>query len=149
MRRQVRQVIVAAALLAAATAAGSARVERPEFVVTITGPAEVSAGRASAFAVSVAASGTFHLNEDYPSSFRVADPPVGVRYPREKVDRASGIVLEPCGAGAKACSARLLVPFVADAPGTHTVGGTLAFSVCDDDRCLIERVPVSLSIAFR
>jgi hypothetical protein len=149
MRRQVRQVAFAAVALAAGAALAESRVERPEFVVAIAGPAQTGAGASSAFAVTVAARGSFHVNHEYPSSFRVAPAAPGLRYPREKVDRATGIVLEPCGAGENACSARLLVPFIAETAGAHTVGGTLAFSVCDDARCLIEKVAVSLPVAAR
>lgn len=164
MRRQVRALIVAAALAGAGGAArAETRVEKPEYVVGIAGPSQTAAGAPSAFAVTVRVRGDFHLNHDYPSNFRVAAAG-GLRYPREKVDRASGIVLEPCGAGAPPkdgagseattpksewCSARLFVPFVAEAAGAHSVGGTLAFSVCDDERCLIEKVAVALPVAVK
>jgi hypothetical protein len=145
-------IAAAGVLLGGATVAVATpvdRVEKPEYVVAIAGPAQTGPGARSAFAVTVAARGTFHVNHEYPTSFRVDPPPAGVRFPREKIDRQTGVVLEPCGAGQDACSARMLVPFVAGAAGEARLGGTLAFSVCDDERCLIEKVAVSLPVAIR
>jgi hypothetical protein len=158
MRREV-QVALALALavpcIAAADPPPPAKVERPEFVVAaVAPPAGVARGEEAALEVTLEARGTFHVNAEYPSSFRVADAPAGLRYPRAKIDRASGLRAEPCADRAgdrkgQACRVRVTVPFVAEAAGTHAVGGVLAFSVCDKERCLIEKIALAAPVTAR
>ncbi len=153
MRRQVLQLTlllgVAAGSTHAGEGAGAARVEKPQYVVTLTPTGEARKGADAAFDVKLEARGTFHVNADYPTSFRVnaAGP---VRYPKAKIDKASGLTNEPCSKKPDdACAVKARVPFVADTAGDHTVGGVLAFSVCDDEQCLIEKVPITLAVSVR
>jgi hypothetical protein len=56
----------------------------------------------------------------------------------------------PCEAKPEeACGLELVVPYFVARPGSYTVGGTIRFSVCDDDRCLIEKVELSRSVVAR
>jgi hypothetical protein len=154
MQRQVRQLIAAAALLAAGIApargdAPGSRVERPAYVVEVAGAGEVRPGVAAQFEVKLAARGGFHINAEYPSSFKVTAGSDAVRYPKPKVDRASGLAYDRCSGSDDSCAARAQIPFVVNRPGAHAVGGVLAFSVCDEEQCLIEKVPLSLAVVAR
>ncbi len=39
--------------------------------------------------------------------------------------------------------------FYVERPGSYTVGGTLRFSVCDQERCLIEKVELARPVVAR
>lgn len=154
MRRQVRQLIAAAGALAAlggvAAAEGApARVEKDAYVVELVAGPEVRPGAPGQVEVKMSARGGFHLNADYPSSFKVIPASDAVTYPRPKVDRASGLSYERCASSEESCAARAQVPFVIAKPGTHSVGGLFAFSVCDKEQCLIEKVPLAVTVTAR
>jgi hypothetical protein len=139
--------VAAVAVPAAAAPPASARVEQPQFVVALAGPTEARAGGAAALEVTVTARGGYHLNKDYPSSFRVAADGEGVTYPSPKVDK---FALEACTAApGESCAARAQVPFVAARPGAQRVGGTLAFCVCNADECLIQKIAVGREVTVR
>jgi hypothetical protein len=150
MQRQVRQLIVVGAVaFAAAASAGEqapARVEKAQYVLALSGGKEVRAGAPATIELVLSARAGYHINADYPSSFRTDTTAGGVRYPQPKLDKSSGFALEPCPGASEACQAHLGVPFVIDRPGTHSVGGTLAFCVCNADECLIEKVTVALPV---
>jgi hypothetical protein len=177
MQRQVRQLIAARSLAGSATrvaaliavvvapmmawfgaaaaaespAAPTARVEKDAYVVEIVSMGETRAGVPATFEARMAARGTYHVNADYPSSFKVTAGSDEVSYPRTKVDRSSGLAYEKCTAAGstESCGVRAQVPFVAGRAGTHTVGGLFAFSVCDKEQCLIEKVTLALPVTVR
>jgi hypothetical protein len=77
--------------------------------------------------VDVATQSGFHLNPDYPVSFRTADG--------ERIDVKATMQVSPCVDDAEqSCSAHMPVPNKA---------GVLAFSVCSKDVCNIEKVKLS------
>jgi hypothetical protein len=49
----------------------------------------------------------------------------------------------------EACAVSAPLRFTARAPGPSRLSGTVAFSVCNPDRCLIEKVPVAADVAAR
>jgi hypothetical protein len=56
-------------------------------------------------------------------------------------------VLEPCAAGAaEACRARLPIAFTPRTAGPFSVGGTLSFSVCSAEKCLIRKVDLAVPV---
>jgi hypothetical protein len=93
----------------------------------VAGP--VRAGQSAYARVVLVAKPPYHPNPDYPYRFQLdpPSPPLGFR--------------EPVARGMEINGARgvLRIPFSASAPGTVRISGTLAFSVCNDDRCLLER----------
>jgi hypothetical protein len=104
-------------------------------------------GQAANARIHVAARGGYHVNPDYPMAFRpAADATVdfaGDRVPLAVSTRT------PCEGQKEACSLTAMLPFVARAQEQGRVAGTLAFSVCSADRCLIEKVPLALAIALK
>jgi len=96
--------------------------------------------------ITLTARGGFHVNEEYPLSFRpTAVPALGLA--KQRYGKADGLVLEPCAAGSKdACTATLPVAFTPTATGTLTMAGTLSFSVCNPEKCLIEQAELGVPI---
>jgi len=83
----------------------------------------------------------FHVNLDYPMSFR-ASSEGSVALPKSRI-ALRPIATKPCAEGSQdSCSVSLEVPFTAPSKGEARVAGTLAFSVCSVERCLIEKVPL-------
>jgi hypothetical protein len=53
----------------------------------------------------------------------------------------------PCPGDAKqVCSASLVLPYTPPAGGSARVAGVFAFSVCTAERCLIQKVPLSIAV---
>lgn len=99
----------------------------------------VSAGSpATVEAVLVAKSG-YHCNAEYPHKFKLGAAPAGLSYPEATV---KGMQVSPE-------RSVLRIPVVAQSPGKATVSGTLQFSVCNDERCLIEKRELSLDLEVK
>jgi hypothetical protein len=162
MLGQVRQLTLFAALLLAACtkdeaparpppttahpqAAGSSA-EAPEYSVALSASGPIKAGAPAAAAFTITAKGTFHVNADYPLAFS----PGGQENARFEGDRVrlQTTGKTPCAAHTEdICAVEVPLPFTAEKPGPTTVAGTLAFSVCDPERCLIQKVPLAVSVA--
>ena len=111
-------MILVLALAAALT--NVSRVERPEWIASITPSSVTLTTRAG-----------FHINPQYPLKFTHKDGAV--------IDKAK-FTLEPCAKGsADMCVAR------ASLEGKAHTEGVLSFSACDAERCLIEKVPLMVS----
>jgi hypothetical protein len=95
--------------------------------------------------VRIAARAGMHVNEEYPTSFRpAADATAGLAGDRVPLDQV--IERVPCtGDAASACEVILALPIVPPVSGDLRVSGTLAFSVCSAERCLIEKVTLAAS----
>lgn len=78
----------------------------------------------------------YKCNEKYPHRFVLNPPPNGVTYPQDTV---RGMQVTPK-------RSTLSVPFTATSEGSATISGTLFFSVCTDERCLMEKRPLSITI---
>jgi hypothetical protein len=112
-----------------------AEVVRPAYRVRI------DAKHAGLLEVSVQATSGFHLNDDYPIHFVPSAVP-GIKWKKARIEKADGIVLEACASERDhACLATVPVGYSGTAA---KLGGTLAFSACDAERCLIEKVAVAL-----
>lgn len=129
-------------------AAAPAAVDAPRWAVSLAAPGEVRPGVAAPARLSIRGKDGFHVNADYPASFRPADAalfPGGAR-----IALAERMVREPCPDDpAHACAAEAEVPFVAPSPGPVRLAGTLAFSVCSEELCLIEKVVLAAETRAR
>jgi hypothetical protein len=144
----VRRALVLVAALAGPALAGE-RVDRPEFAASLAGAAEAHPWVPATIEVAVAARGGFHVNAEYPTSFTVAPAAPGVRYPRARLDGSSVDRLACEKVPAETCGLKLVVPYFVEKPGAYNVGGTVRFSVCDEERCLIEKVELSRRVTAR
>ncbi|MEY2929436.1 MAG: hypothetical protein RL033_185 [Pseudomonadota bacterium] len=78
----------------------------------------------------------YHCNPEYPHKFKLSSAPAGLAYPEETVR------------GAKVTPERtvLSIPANAQSSGKPTVAGTLSFSVCTEERCLVEKRELSVAL---
>jgi hypothetical protein len=124
---------------------GSPRAEESEWVASGTVARAVRDAPAT-LDVELVARGGFHVNAEYPLSFRPL-PSSTAEFAKPRFDRDDGLVLEPCAGGAgDACRARLPVAFTPRTAGAASVGGTLSFSVCSAERCLIRKVDLAVPV---
>jgi hypothetical protein len=101
-----------------------------------TGTFEV--GKASSVQVVLDAAPPFHCNDKYPYKFTLTKTP-GLTFPADVVrDMKIG-----------ESQSTMTVPFTPDQPGAKTLTGELAFSVCTDDKCLIEKQQLSVTIDIK
>lgn len=163
MLRQVRQLSLAALVLAGCTkesapaapppAAAPAPVvekkpaptEEKNYEVSLSSPALKAGQESSASVITVTATNGFHVNPEYPVSFR-PEGSEAVKFSGERVALTAG-TKTPCAAKAEdACKVEFPLPLTPETAGPAKVAGVVAFSVCSEDKCLIEKVPLSLAI---
>lgn len=141
-------ISAAAGLWLAATGgalAQGARAEGSAWTAALEGD-RATRGAPATVAVRVVARNGFKVNEEYPLHFVPAASET-VTFAKTRFDRRDGLALEPCAPGkTDMCIARLPVAFTPTATGTLTIAGTLKFSVCDPERCLIEHVDLAAPI---
>lgn len=77
----------------------------------------------------------FKCNDQYPYKFTLT-PPSGLT--------VTETVLKSMNVGTHRST--LSIPFTPNSAGTHTLSGELSFSVCTEDKCLIEKQAVSIPI---
>ena len=87
--------------------------------------------------IQLSAKAPFHVNEKYPYKFKLKEAP-GIKYANLVVAK-DAVKLEPT-------KATVPVAFTPESAGKHTVAGTLSFSVCTDDKCMIEKRDLALDI---
>jgi hypothetical protein len=164
MHGQVRQLRAALvpALIAVALAACERKAESTpqrtsmaqskgdEFAVSASVEGPLSAGSEAAFLTRVEARKGFHINAEYPVSFRPNTGSEGIKFNRERYPLQELAERIPCAKEPKdSCELRARVPFTATSPGDHRVGGILAFSVCSEEKCLIEKAPIEVQVTVR
>lgn len=81
----------------------------------------------------------YHCNEEYPHKFKFAAAPEGLSYGKK----------EARGMKVTAKKGVLAIPVQAEAAGTSTINGKLLFSVCTDERCLVEKQDLSLALVVK
>ncbi len=117
------------------------------WTVSLETPA-ARAGQTSHAVARITALAGYHVNLEYPLSFRPSPEATvefqGARIALTPASRA------PCpGGGKDTCSITAEIPFTAPRAGEARLAGTLAFSVCTADRCLIEKVTLSSAVSAR
>jgi hypothetical protein len=125
------------------------RAEGEAFVVELVPPFSAQSGQASRARVIVSARGTYHVNTDYPMAFLpIPDPAAGMV--GERIPLADGQERTPCAdRKGESCTVTTPLSFTPPNQGQVRIAGTLAFSVCNADRCLIEKEPLAASVAVK
>jgi hypothetical protein len=97
---------------------------------------DYASGKPGEAEIVLSAKPPYHVNDKYPYKFKLKDAP-GLSFPNRVVSKDL-VKFEP---------ARATVP-VAFTPsaGKHTLSGQLSFSVCTDDKCMIEKRDLALEI---
>jgi hypothetical protein len=99
----------------------------------------VTAGSPATVEAVLVAKPPYHCNAEYPHKFKLPAAPAGLSYPEATVR----------GMQVTAQRSVLRIPVVAQSPGKPTVSGTLQFSVCNDERCLVEKRELSLNLEVK
>ncbi|MEW5740259.1 MAG: hypothetical protein AB1938_15105 [Myxococcota bacterium] len=132
---------------AGAPKAPASREERPEYVVELLPGEAVAAGTEGAVVVHVAGKGHYHVNADYPLAF-TPDPVDGLRFKDKRIALSESAEKTMCSDSQKdVCEVRAKAPFIADKAAT--LSGLLAFSICEPERCLIEKVRLAVSVPVK
>lgn len=116
---------------------GQQAYDEPSFALELHGPDSAKVGVPVPLSIVLAAQNDFKVNDEYPAKFQFASVP-GVE-PKSPVVRREDAKITKTH-----CEMPLEVTF--SKPGKHRVGGKMSFSVCTDDRCLIEKRDLLLEI---
>jgi hypothetical protein len=128
----------AAAPEAVAAPTGAAKFSDTAFELSLDAPkASLKAGQPGTVEIVLAAKAPFHVNDKYPIKLKLKETP-GVKYEKLVIGK-DAVKLE-------AMKAVMPVSFTPDAAGKRTVAGQLAFSVCTEDKCLMEKRDLVLDV---
>lgn len=125
----------------AATAPAPATVRRGPaakgegFNVWLEGKSEYALNEPASLTIVLTAEAPFKCNDQYPYRFTVASAP-GLQA-SESVVRGMNVDKE---------RSTMTVPFTPIQKGSHTLSGELSFSVCTDDKCLIEKETLTFPV---
>jgi hypothetical protein len=120
------------------TVQGTAVTEEP-FSIWLQAASPIAAGAPATVEAVLVAKPPYHCNAEYPHKFKLGAAPAGLSYPEATVK------------GMKVTAERsvLSIPVQAQAPGKATVSGTLSFSVCTEERCLVEKRDLALNLEVK
>ena len=127
---------------AAASASGDA------FELKLDAPTPVSAGGQGELTLQLRAKPGYKINSEYPHAFR-PEKDSTVKFEGEKFGLANGAKTACEKKAEDTCSLEAKVPFKADAAGDGRASGIVAFSVCNDEVCLIEKIPLATVVSVR
>ncbi len=84
----------------------------------------------------VNAIGEYHVNQEYPYKFTLNAAPAGVSYGETVVRNVSRSEKR----------ASISIPFTPQSAGNATISGICSLSVCTSSNCVIEKVPLSVTV---
>jgi hypothetical protein len=121
---------------APATPAAS-HVNEANFELKFSGKDAYEAGKPADATITIDAKAPFHVNDKYPYKFKLKET-AGLKFANAVVGKDA----------AKVEKMRVTMPigFTPEAAGKHTIAGVLSFSVCTDDKCLIEKRDLTLDV---
>ncbi|MFT3764106.1 MAG: hypothetical protein QM820_01080 [Minicystis sp.] len=120
---------------------GGAKAETDNYVAEIKAGSGYKAGAEGAVEVTLATKGAYHTNAQYPYKFKLNDAPDGLSYPKPTLQRADGAFEEKKGT--------FKVPFNAAKPGKYTIAGVFSLSVCSEANCIMDKVPLEVSVEVK
>jgi hypothetical protein len=122
----------------AAAPTGAAKFSDTGFDLSLEAPkASLKAGQAGAVEVVLVAKPPFHVNDKYPIKLKLKEMP-GLKY--------QSLVVGKDAVKLEAMKAVMPVSFTPDGSGKRTVAGQFAFSVCTEDKCLMEKRDLLLDV---
>ena len=116
-------------------------VSHDAYGVDMKAQASYAPGKEGSVDVVIAAKGEFKINSQFPFRLKLGEPPEGVAYPKPVLKKDDGTFSEKQGS--------FKVPFVAQKAGTYTVSCTVSLSVCNEKKCLMEKVPVDVIVTVK
>jgi hypothetical protein len=117
---------------------GAVVAEEP-FSVWLQAVSPVSAGTPAKLEAILVAKPPYHCNAEYPHKFKLGPAPAGLSFPESTVK----------GMQVTAERSVLAIPVQAQSPGKAAISGTLSFSVCTDERCLVEKRELALELEVK
>ncbi len=120
---------------------GKSRVTADAFTVEMKAASAYAAGQEGVVEVVLAAKGDFKINAQFPTKLKMGEPPEGVTYRKPVLKKDDGTFTEKEGS--------FKAPFVAQKPGQYTVGATVSLSVCNEKKCLMEKVAVDVAVTVK
>jgi len=122
-----------------------ARAEAAPWTVALELPSPLRAGVPATATIRLVARGGHHVNLEYPAAFKPDERSTaafgGARVP------LAATASSPCpGRPGETCEVALALPFTPGA-GRTRLSGTVLFSVCTAERCLIERIALGAEAA--
>lgn len=105
------------------------------YSVWLEGGESYAAGEPATVQAVIVPKGGYKCNDEYPFKFK-ASPGEGVTFP-EEVAREASVSPE---------RTTLSIPFVPTKAGEATVSGTLSFSVCSEETCVIKKAPLAVKV---
>ena len=122
---------------APAAAAASHRFDEASFKLEMRKAGTYQKQAAAKVEVLLEAKAPYHVNEQYPIKLRL-EPVDGVKFDSEVVGKDKVAV--------QAKKAVMTVGFTPEASGVKRIAGKLKFSVCSEERCLMETRDLALDI---
>jgi hypothetical protein len=120
-----------------ATEPASARVTSATFGLSLQPHGSYRVGQQGEVRIVLEGRGSYKVNDEYPYKFKLQPTP-GLKYERMVVGKDAVVLSKQ--------RATMTVKFTPTAVGSQTVAGRFFFSVCTDEKCLIERRNLALSI---
>jgi len=121
----------------ASPSAGQSKFSDTSFELVLSPKGEYKAGQPGEAEILLTAKEPFHVNDKYPYKFKAKEGP-GVKY-AAPVTSKEAVKLETM-------KATMTVGFTPESAGKHVLAGQFSFSVCTDDKCLIEKRDLALEI---
>lgn len=144
-KARILGLVALAASLTARASDPADHAEGAEWAVRMDRPA-AGAGGAGTVELHLDSRAGFHVNLDYPTAF-IPSPGSTVTFSEARVPLGPK-TRTPCpGRAQESCAVTLELPYAAPEKGEVRLAGTLAFSVCSEERCLIQKVPLLASVA--
>ena len=106
------------------------------FSAYMSGSGAYKAGQAGNVTAVANALGDYHVNQEYPYKFTLNAAPLGVSYGETVVRNVSRSEKR----------AAISIPFTPSSAGTVTISGVYSLSVCTSSNCVIEKVPLSVTV---
>ncbi|MBW2529100.1 MAG: hypothetical protein JRI23_33290 [Deltaproteobacteria bacterium] len=119
-----------------------ATINAEQYTIEVTA-APVTVGADASFQVKVAAKGGFKFNQAFPTKLKLGAAPDGLQFPKPKLKKGDGT------ASADGKSFVFDVPVKATRAGQFPFDAVLKFSVCNDDKCVVQRKKLKSSITAR
>jgi hypothetical protein len=123
--------------VAAPAAARQSQVKDANFELTLSPKGSYEVGKPAEAEILLEAKAPFHVNDKYPYKFKLKEAS-GLSFPGPQVGK-DAVKLEKA-------RATMSVAFTPKSAGKHELAGQFAFSVCTDDKCLIEKRDLSLLV---
>jgi hypothetical protein len=97
---------------------------------------DYAVGTPGSLLVGLSAKAPYKCNTQYPYKFVLDAPSTGVTYPSSTVR----------GMHVDGKHASMPIPFSLTSSGSHVVSGTLSFSTCTEDKCLVDKVHLAVTV---